>query len=298
MSLEGKKLTVNAGKVAGEASAEAAALAGGAKPEGGKAGDEEKKKASSAELQKALGDDEKAKSFIVALKNNDSTKSLFEEGFRRLRNKRSLSSIFFEAVSYDDLLKIAQGTQGVEKDDAPALAAKAAKFLKSQGADVDDSGVPAEDAQPTADDEKTAVTDAQKVASEVSSEVDSISIGKLIKKNVIGTIQPFVDRKSLSKKDRESLQKSVADLEDQLRTTSRDEAKPIAVEFGRTLKNWYDSLDPKIQAKLGGAKGSEKVLNGITKNVTDNIEKSFKLESKNSKEDLIIERWQRLAGIK
>jgi hypothetical protein len=150
----------------------------------------------------------------------------------------------------------------------------------------------------TPEDEKTATSDAKKVASEISSEVDSMSIGKLIKKNVLGTIQPFVDRKSLSKKDRESLQKSVTDLEDRLRTTSRDEAKPVAGEFGRTLKNWYDSLDPKIQAKLGGAKGSEKVLNGIAKNVTDNIEKSFNFESKHNKGDMMVERWQRLAGIK
>ena len=206
----------------------------------------------------------------------------------------------FEAVTYDDLLKIAKGVKDVDEKDAQRLASKAAKFLKSKGADVDDSEAPDIEEEGGAEDADAAAIQAQKAASDVKTQAKALSIGQLVRKNIMDTIQPFLDRKSLSKKDRDALVKSAAEMEESLKSTAKELADFSADEMAGVLDKWFNGLDPKLQSKLGGSVGSKKVMQGIAKSIKGNIQGNFQIESSfaRSKEDLIVEHWQRLAGIK
>lgn len=295
MKSEGGKLIITAATESGETGAAAAAAAGGAEVKNEKEA-AASKKVKSDDLEKELGADEKSKAYIAALRGNDSTKDLLESRIY----KKSLLSLMFEAVTYDDLLKIAKGVKDVDEKDAQRLASKAAKFLKSKGADVDDSEAPNIEEEGGAEDADAAAIQAQKAASDVKTQAKALSIGQLVRKNIMDTIQPFLDRKSLSKKDRDALVKSAAEMEESLKSTAKELADFSADEMAGVLDKWFNGLDPKLQSKLGGSVGSKKVMQGIAKSIKGNIQGNFQIESSfaRSKEDLIVEHWQRLAGIK
>lgn len=309
ITVKGKEATFRAGQVAGETSSEAGALAGGAKPADGSA--EKTKKVKSDELEKELGGDDKAKAFIAALKSDDSTKALFEEGCLRgaAASKRTL---FFEAISYKDLLAIAQKTKGIEKEDADKIAAKAARLLKSKGADVDDTGAP-QDAggDEKIDDIKDIEPAVIKAGEEAKAAAANSTMGKAIHKAVINYVQPFYDRKSLSAKKKEELQKSVEDdLSSVLNAAADDSGKNAIKSFKDAMEMWFNGLDPSLQKNLGGPVGSKKLMQKAAKNIEDVITTNFKVEesSRNKKpvmtesvsrsENELIDRWQKLAGIK
>lgn len=289
LKVQGKNVTA-AANAAAQATASVAAAAGGAEVSSEKAAS----KVPSADLESELGGDEKAKAFVAALKGNESTKDLVES----IQSSHSLAKVFFEAASYADILKVAQGVKGLEGDDAKNFAAKAAKFLKSKGADVDD----AETAEPakSAADAKSAAAAAEATAREAASKASSTTMGKAIHKAIIDYIQPFVDRKSLSGKARDALVASVEkDLSGSIDKTASDLADLSAGELKDALEKWYNALDPNLQKKLGGPVGSKKILQVAAKNIEDIVRKNFNVEeTKNRKEDLIVERWQKMAGIK
>jgi hypothetical protein len=292
-----------------EESSNVAAVAAGAKPAEENAAGGASKKAKSGELETELGGDEKAKAFVAALKGHDLTKQMLEARIHQPgKNLPSLSYVIFEAPSYSDLLKIAQGTPGVEKKDAEGLAAKAVKFLKLKGLDVDDAGAPAVSPSadaPADDDAATATAAAAKAVADAKASAATATMGKAIHKAMIDYIQPFVDRKSLSAKARKTLEAAVEDgLKVSIDTAAKESAQGTIKLLRGALESWFNGLEPEMQKKLGGPTGSKKVVQVAAKTIEDIVTKNFKIEENRRRmkagdsDNQLAERWLRLAGIK
>lgn len=269
-----KKIVGKAATTAATTTADIAVVAGGAKPAEDDRSNSSGKKIKTGDLERELGGDEKARSFVSALKNNDMTKDLFEENV----NMHDQPTIMFEVLTDKDLIDIAKNVKGIDSAEIPKMVMKAARFFKSKGADVSISN------------------DFETVQQTQSSA--STTMGKAIHKAVTDYTKPFYDRKSLSKKKKAQLAKSVKDdLTDVLDDAAEKSSKTTVSAFKDAMEVWFGTLDSSLQKDLGGPVGSKKLMQKVAKNIEDVVTTNFKIEE-NKQEKNTIDRWQTLAGIK
>lgn len=114
-----------------------------------------------------------------------------------------------------------------------------------------------------------------------------------IRKAIMQHITQLVGKKGVPAKVRKTLVSSIDRVSNELAGQSANEPK-------KALEKWWNGLGPKTLKLLCGSTDPKKVLQTIMKSVDDvmKVKSNVKEHVRSPNNELIVERWQRLAGIK
>lgn len=229
----------------------------------------------------------KAPAVVDAILGSADLAELFEEGVRsKPLHRRRLSSLLFEKVGFDQVVKVVQGA-GFEGDDAKTVAVAAAKYLKSQDLEVDvpDEG-PGEDKDEKASEDSGEVTD-------VVNQATSEPLGKSIK--------AFFDAISSGASD------DGKEIATKLQNDAIDAYKQGATGLLDQVKTVIDGVQGQAaEMVFGNEEKASAAAEALEKIFQDNLKlealrRNERLRQEiNRQSDRLIEtrRWAQLAGLK
>ena len=173
-----------------------------------------------------------------------------------------------------------------------------------------------EEGEPPAD-LKSAAEEAVKASEEATTIAKQSTLGTALHKSFLDYMKPFADRKSLSAKQRKTLEDAADDLRQSVTSEMTSASEITSDAIKDTLSKWFNGLDDNTKKSLGGAKGSQKIVQKMAQNLEDLVKSNFEMkESRHRKlSDVILFedhdrsreqksfnqqktlRWQKLAGI-